>query len=163
MRKRKRKYHTHVSVATMFHSPSLPTSSCHPSEASATRPHTADLFPSSCQYHSFRRISVKASAVLAATHSYTCSHFPQAEITLLLCSSSVAHGWVTCKFLDRRSTKAPFTQPVLPYHLCERHRGVTEGQNCCASVLAVEVVTVPNPLSVKMGKPACGGTTRQGC
>lgn len=69
--KRKRKYHTLVSSASEFHSPSLPTSSCHPSEASATRSHTTDSFPSSCQ--SFRRISVTA---FLDTRCYIFLHVP---------------------------------------------------------------------------------------
>lgn len=49
VKKRKRKYHTLVSSASEFDSLSLslPTSSCHLSEASVTRSQTADSFPSS--------------------------------------------------------------------------------------------------------------------
>lgn len=64
----------HVSLSF---SVSLPTSSCHPSEASATRSHTTDSFPSSCQYQSFRRISVTAFVATSLSpsllHLLTCA------------------------------------------------------------------------------------------
>lgn len=48
---------------------SLPTSSGHPSEASATLIYPPDLFPSSCQSHSFQRIYVTAFASPSSTWS----------------------------------------------------------------------------------------------
>lgn len=68
----------HVSLSF---SVSLPTSSCHPSEVSATRSHTTDSFPSSCQNQSFRRISVTAFVATflcpSLLHLPTCAFISQ--------------------------------------------------------------------------------------
>lgn len=63
MRKRKERHHTLQGLPVFSAtSVSLPTSSCHASEASATLIYAADLFPSSCQSYSFQRIYVTALA-----------------------------------------------------------------------------------------------------
>lgn len=67
MRKRKERHHTlQGGGGRALTSVSLPTSSCHPWEASATLIYAADRLPSSCQSYSFQRIYVTADAFAAA-------------------------------------------------------------------------------------------------
>lgn len=89
-------WYQHVSLSF---SVSLPTSSCHPSEASATMSHTTGSFPSSCQYQSFRRISVTAfvatSLCPSLLHLLTCgliSHRSNNTAALFkLCCTQLSH------------------------------------------------------------------------
>lgn len=93
--KRKRKCHTLVRGASAFYfnSVSLPTSSCHRADSSATRPHTAGLFPSSFQYQSFRRIFVTAFVAtslhpsLLHLHQCALSSFEVGGVQSLYCVS----------------------------------------------------------------------------